>query len=1238
MDVAIHDGEDVFAKPKDKWTADGLEVTSFVFENAQETEDLNIFSPEMVYQQFGETESIFGYDNLSVRLHFSDVSLRFWPNIEYKQKFKSQDNEQGADDIIAFLCDKLPPDQKDTMILNRAKVAKKQEQFKPFGDMIRKLAVGNKEFEIYFVNKNSRTPESDRFVERIQHLGLFYIEGLQYTDEEDEMWINYFMYEVRKSHHGDGKTHYAIAGFISVYQFFNYPESRRARISQVLLIPTYRNLGLGPHLLQSVYRDLWSNPSIFDISVEDPSDNFHFLRDYLDCSNCMKLEEFSPTYLKKGFSDSLYQAALKNFKISKMQCRRVYEILRLKCTNEKNEVEMKSYRLDVKKRLEIPMRQKEKTWKKMKKTLSEDEYRQMIATQTSKEQKLDQLKQLYEQTVEPYYKTIKRLESYPLVMDEFSFPFEPYDIQLNLMRKIRECIEAGEIGIFESPTGTGKSLSVLCSTMTWLEEHERRKIEELEQRLASARTQSLQQEDRDDWIEAHRQKTKAQEEENEAMSEMERISRVTERLKMAKEGLVMENRKRKFVEDDDETVAPLQEQDECAPNDGYNSDEGSSTKIDEDVEEPLETVKIYYASRTHSQLEQLVEELKKTRFRPRIVTCSSRGTLCTNENVRKLKLNHLINEKCMELRRNKPSGEKKAKNNEKETKRKCASGKSCDFYNATQIEEVVNGILSCSTTATPQVLTKGKSVGGCPYYASRRAIPLCQMVLLPYQVLLHGPTRDAWGIKLKGNVVVLDEAHNVLNTIGALYSAEVGSKSLTIALKLIREYIDTYKLRLKAKNLLYMRHLQLVASSLLQYLTNSKSKEDEVMTIQSFVIKLNILEVNLFKLAAYIENVDLCKKFHGFYLRSQRNALNVKKENEKPKLSGIAKLMQKKEEKPTEREAEEPGLIPQALPSPLYSLKSFIDAMTNKCEDGRVLIERTAVNGPKARYILMNPADRLSEVVDGARSTVLVGGTMEPAELLIETLSRGSQKSGVKRFSCNHVIDDNQLLTLAIDKTVDGKIFQLNYQTRNDKQVLKSLSLTLNALLPQLPNGVVVFFPSYDFLFMFQKELENFGILNKMKEKKAVFVESRLPTSDVWEQFVRTAKTPKGAVLFAVVGGKLSEGINFSDELGRAVIMIGLPYPNRASVELREKMKFLDSKVAGGGAMLYESLCMHGVNQAIGRAIRHRRDYAAIFLLDERYAKDSVRSKLSSWISGRLRVANGFGDVIRSTKTFFSTK
>jgi len=133
----------------------------------------------------------------------------------------------------------------------------------------------------------------------------------------------------------------------------------------------------------------------------------------------------------------------------------------------------------------------------------------------------------------------------------------------------------------------------------------------------------------------------------------------------------------------------------------------------------------------------------------------------------------------------------------------------------------------------------------------------------------------------------------------------------------------------------------------------------------------------------------------------------------------------------------------------------------------------------------------------------------------------------------------------------------------------------------------------------------------------------------------------QGAVLFAIVGGKMSEGINFSDELGRCVIMIGLPYPNRQSVEWKEKMKYLDNTMGpGAGDRSYEAACMHSVNQAIGRAIRHRNDWSAIVLLDSRFSQPKIYKSLPHWIGGddRLVHCQQFGQAISNLATFFKRR
>jgi chromosome transmission fidelity protein 1 len=37
--------------------------------------------------------------------------------------------------------------------------------------------------------------------------------------------------------------------------------------------------------------------------------------------------------------------------------------------------------------------------------------------------------------------------------EKFYHPYEPYEIQLQFMRALYDCIEQGKIGVFESPTG-----------------------------------------------------------------------------------------------------------------------------------------------------------------------------------------------------------------------------------------------------------------------------------------------------------------------------------------------------------------------------------------------------------------------------------------------------------------------------------------------------------------------------------------------------------------------------------------------------------------------------------------------------------------------------------------------------------------------------------------------------------------------------------------------------------------
>jgi len=232
------------------------------------------------------------------------------------------------------------------------------------------------------------------------------------------------------------------------------------------------------------------------------------------------------------------------------------------------------------------------------------------------------------------------------------------------------------------------------------------------------------------------------------------------------------------------------------------------------------------------------------------------------------------------------------------------------------------------------------------------------------------------------------------------------------------------------------------------------------------------------------------------------------------------------------------------------------------------------------------------------------------------------------------------------------------------------LAHAILSAIQHVPDGVVVFFPSYSYLDSCTsawKRLhpkppsESPSFWDLLLGIKPVFQEQRgqpsgsqhaLSAAEDISGSVLNAYSAavasgngRGALLLAVIGGKLSEGINFSDALGRAVIVVGLPFPNPHSAEWKAKMQYLSSKQSGqahdGKAAardFYENACMRTVNQSIGRAIRHREDYAAILMLDSRYTAPRIQAKLPGWI--RTSLANGVGvrEVEKQLDGFFAGK
>lgn len=335
----------------------------------------------------------------------------------------------------------------------------------------------------------------------------------------------------------------------------------------------------------------------------------------------------------------------------------------------------------------------------------------------------------------------------------------------------------------------------------------------------------------------------------------------------------------------------------------------------------------------------------------------------------------------------------------------------------------------------------------------------------------------------------------------------------------------------------------------------------------------------------------------------------------------------------------------------LRSLLSLLSCLTNNDADGRVSITRQATTlgqynslaqppSCSLRFILLNPSVPFSLLVGSARSVILLGGTLRPFSLVASSLFSGKPTKDLSYFSCGHVVDRSSIAAFTIGSGPGGHSLEFTHSLRQSKQTLDELHGVLLQTCQAVPHGFVCFFTSYAYMETVMSAWRLSGQLGQLSRYKPVMCESRSATEcdAVWGSYCTAAALPRGALLMCVMGGKLSEGINFSDHLARCVAVVGMPYPDLRDPILQEKLKHSDSIEPNSGKQLYEAMCMKSINQSIGRSIRHVKDYAAIMLIDRRFSQSRVISQLPSWIEGSVSVISKWSDARRALEEFFASK
>jgi chromosome transmission fidelity protein 1 len=466
------------------------------------------------------------------------------------------------------------------------------------------------------------------------------------------------------------------------------------------------------------------------------------------------------------------------------------------------------------------------------------------------------------------------------------------------------------------------------------------------------------------------------------------------------------------------------------------------------------------------------------------------------------------------------------------------------------------------------------------------------------------------------------------------------------ALAQLAAYTQRYVSRLAGRNLHYLGQIRKCLVAFIKHLKSEPNTAQGMISPAELLIHLKLDNVNLFKILRYLEQSRLAQKLLGFTtLQTEQTGAVEDHDGE-----AVSKHV-----------------------SSLSVVQSFLEKLTSKSKEGKIVTDwpkgdsRSKLQHPTLRYVLLHPSAQFQNILDEAYAVAFVGGTLSPfchvaAELLgidyveqaakADSIIKASKRPSTSMispcltaFTCDHVVPSSNVLLECLSMGPSNCKLDFRHQSRSSNTVCDELGRALVEICRVVPSGIIVFLPSYTYEAHLVRRWTETGLLQRLQRSKRVHREPKNSqgVEPVLEAYSRDAKS-NGALLLSVVGGKMSEGINFANEMARCVMVVGLPYPDITDPELKEKMSTMDAaaarnKLSISGQSYYQNLCMRAVNQSVGRAIRHAHDYAAIVLADGRYSTDpKIASGLPIWLR-RGHVAKedkSFGGVVKRLRAFFN--
>lgn len=228
-----------------------------------------------------------------------------------------------------------------------------------------------------------------------------------------------------------------------------------------------------------------------------------------------------------------------------------------------------------------------------------------------------------------------------------------------------------------------------------------------------------------------------------------------------------------------------------------------------------------------------------------------------------------------------------------------------------------------------------------------------------------------------------------------------------------------------------------------------------------------------------------------------------------------------------------------------------------------------------------------------------------------------------------------------IGKGADQAKLTTQFFFRTTPSAVQNYGRILAQISSSTADGLIVFFPSYRFMedLITLWNITSSNMFRVITNNKLVFFETPDPieTMHAVACYRKCCDSGRGAVLFAIARGKLSEGIDFKYHHARSIILIGVPYLYSGSTLIHMKLNYLNAKFGIKPSEYIHFDAGRVLTQCIGRVTRKDNDYAAVILADERFGE--CIKWTTRWMQEMVRGKNSQittqDEAIRTIRAFF---